>query len=105
MTKYKFTGLLRLLTDKAKNGSAADIDFIMNHLTHESNFAMTRYVDFAISLVTTTEGFERLKHYLFCGTLIQRNYASLYFNRLGEWEHVKEAFEQGLIDDIQAFAR
>jgi hypothetical protein len=66
---------------------------------------MTRYVDFALGLVTNPEGFERIKHYLFNGTQIQRNYASLYFNRLGERECVKEAFEKGLIDEIQAFAR
>jgi hypothetical protein len=50
-------------------------------------------------------GFEQIKFYLFNGKLIQRNYASLYFNRIGEWEIVKEAFNKGLIDEIQAYAR
>ena len=45
------------------------------------------------------------KYYLFNGTQIQRNYACLFLNRLGEREPVKEAFEQGLIDEIQAFSR
>jgi hypothetical protein len=93
------------LIDKAESGSSADVDFIISYLTKESTFAMTRYVDFALGLVTNPEGFERIKYYLFNGTLIQRNYASLYFNRLGERECVKEAFEKGLIDEIQAFAR
>ena len=39
------------------------------------------------------------------GTQIQRNYASLYFNRLGERDIVREAYALGLIDEIQAFAR
>ncbi|MBN1182421.1 MAG: hypothetical protein JXB49_09055 [Bacteroidales bacterium] len=32
------------------------------------------------------------------------NFTSLYLNRLGEWEPVKEAFNQGLIDEIQAYS-
>jgi hypothetical protein len=39
------------------------------------------------------------------GTLIQRNYASLFLNRLGEWEPVKKAYELGLIDEVQAYSR
>jgi hypothetical protein len=103
--KYKFSGKLQELIDKASTGSAEDIDFIMGHLTEDSSFAMTRFVDFALSLVDTPGGFEQIKHYLFNGSLIQRNYASLYLNRAGEWELVKEAFSRGLIDEIQAFAR
>ncbi len=37
--------------------------------------------------------------------VIQRNYASLYLNRSGDWKSVKEAFDKGLIDEIQALAR
>lgn len=66
---------------------------------------MTRYVDFAISLVENKSGIKRLEYYLFNGTQIQRNYASLFFNRRGDWEIVKKAYEKGLIDEIQAFAR
>lgn len=105
MTKYKFTGDLEILIDKAERGTAADIDFIMGKLTIESTLAETKFADFALGLVTHPEGFDRIKHYLFNGTLMQRNYASLYFNRLGEWKYVKEAYEQGLIDETQAFAR
>lgn len=65
---------------------------------------MTRYVDFALSLVKPNSiGYDRIKYCLFNGSLIQRNYASLYLNRLGEWKPLKEAYEQGLIDEIQAF--
>lgn len=105
MTKYCFTGQLKVFIDKAEVGSANDVDYLMSHLSKESSFAITRYVDFALSLVTNFDGFERIKYYLFNGTLIQRNYASLYLNRLGEWEYVKEAYEKGLIDETQAFAR
>jgi hypothetical protein len=103
--KYQFSGKLQELIDKAQTGNKEDIDCIMSYLTSESSFAMTRYVDFALSLVENPYGFGQIKYYLFNGTLIQRNYASLYLNRLGEWEIVKEAFKQGLIDEIQAFAR
>lgn len=103
--KFEFTGELKTLIDKAQCGNTDDVDYIMDKLTVDSTFAMTRFVDFSLSLVDKNEGIERIKFYLFNGTLIQRNYASLYLNRLGEWKTVKEAFEQGLIDEIQAYAR
>jgi len=103
--KNKFNGLLAELITKAERGNVHDIDFIMSFLTAESSLAETRFVDFALSLVETQEGFDRVTHYLFHGSLIQRNYASLYLNRLGERKSVKLAYEQGLIDEVQAFAR
>ena len=103
--KFQFSGKLQELIDKALTGNKADIDFIMDHLTSDSSLAMTRYVDFALSLVENPVGFEQIENYLFSGTLIQRNYASLYLNRLGKWKPVKEAYEQGLIDEIQAYSR
>ena len=102
---FEFTGQLKELIDKAENGHSIDVDYIMGKLTVDSSLAMTRYVDFALSLVKKTEGIKRIKYYLFHGTLIQRNYASLFLNRLGEWKPVKKAYEQGLIDEIQAYSR
>ncbi|WP_163323732.1 hypothetical protein [Draconibacterium mangrovi] len=104
--KFKFSGELQALINKAQSGQIEDVDYIMSQLTTESSLAMTRYVDFALSLVEPdSKGFERIRYYLFNGTLIQRNYASLYLNRLGIWKPVKDAFEQGLIDEIQAYSR
>ncbi|MGQ8337503.1 hypothetical protein ACUNWD_13205 [Sunxiuqinia sp. A32] len=103
--KSEFTGQLKMLIDKAVNGRSEDIDLIMQNLTIDATLAMTRYVDFALSLVDTTDGIRRIEYYLFNGTLIQRNYASLFLNRLGEWKPVKKAYEQGLIDEIQAYSR
>ena len=105
MTKYKFSGQLYDLISRAENGDPDDIDFIMQNLNSESTFAMTRYVDFSLGLVTCDKGVCRIEHYLFNGSQIQRNYASLFFNRRGDWEIVKKAFHQGLIDETQAFAR
>ncbi|MEZ5069922.1 MAG: hypothetical protein R2751_02870 [Bacteroidales bacterium] len=102
---HEFTGFLKELIDLARRGTARDVDAIMVHLTRKSSLAMTRFVDFALSQVRTPEGKDRIAHYLFHGSRIQRNYASLYLNRDGEWKLVKQAFEQGLIDEIQAFAR
>ncbi len=56
--KYQFTGKLQELIDKAQTGSKEDVDFIMSYLTSESSFVMTRYVDFALSLVVNPFGFE-----------------------------------------------
>lgn len=103
--RYKFTGKLSLLIEVARQGSSVDIDFIMNHLNSLTTFEITRYVDYALSLVENKNGIARIKYYLFNGSLIQRNYCSLYFNRKGDWEIVKEAYQRGLIDEIQAYAR
>ena len=105
MTKNKFSGQLYELIIKAENGDPNDIDFIMQNLNSESTFAMTRYIDFSLGLVTNEMGIVRIEHYLFNGSQIQRNYSSLFFNRRGDWEIVKKAFQLGLIDEIQAFAR
>jgi len=100
-----FTGHLKDLIDYAESGSESDVDTIFSNLTKESSFAETRFVDFALSLVSNPEGKNRIKHYLFKGTQIQRNYACLFFNRLGEYQDVEKAYHEGLIDEIQAFAR
>lgn len=105
MKRNEFSGILNELIQHAQNGNTTDIDFIMQHLSSESSFPMTRYVDFAVSLVKNDEGIKQLEHYLFHGTLIQRNYCSLFFNRRGDWPVVKEAFLLGLIDEIQAYSR
>ena len=104
-TIYPFKGRLGELTRRAVIGTAADVDFIMSQLLSFSNMAITRYVDYALSLVNTIDGRERIKFYLFNGTQVQRNYASLFLKRQGEWQIVKEAYDRGLIDEIQAFAR
>lgn len=105
MKKHSFTGKLKEFIDKASVGSTNDIDYIMDYLSNNSDLATTRFVDYALSNVINREGVERIRYYLFHGSQIQRNYASLYFNRQGEWKCVKEAYEKGLIDEIQAFAR
>jgi hypothetical protein len=51
MTNFKFTGKLGELIERAEQGNESDIDYIMTHLTNESSLAMTRYVDYALSLV------------------------------------------------------
>jgi len=105
MSHYHFHGKLQQMIEYAESGTESDVDQIFLHLTTASDFAMTRFVDFALSVVESAAGHERIRFYLFHGTQIQRNYASLYFNRLGEWEIVKAAFDEGLIDEVQAFAR
>lgn len=100
-----FTGQLQELITRAQNGTGIDIDHIVSHLTSEVSFATTRYVDYALSLVENPQGILRIEYYLFHGTLIQRNYCSLYFNRLGKRQIVEQACKLGLIDELQAYAR
>lgn len=105
MKKNKFSGKLGELVQRAEQGGAEDVDFIIRHLTDKSSLAMTRYVDYALSLVKNEIGVSRLQYYLFNGTLIQRNYCCLFFNRRLDYELVEQAFKEGLIDEIQAFSR
>jgi hypothetical protein len=89
MTKYSFPGQLQILVSKAESGSPADIDFIISSLTPQASPAVTRYVDFALGLLTFPAGVECTRHFLFNDTKIQRNYASLYFNPTGEQSDVE----------------
>jgi hypothetical protein len=105
MTNYKFTGKLGELIERAEHGHEVDVDYIMSHLTNNSSLAMTRYVDFALSLVENQNGINRIEYYLFNGTLIQRNYSCLFFNRRLDYDIVDRAYKEGRIDEIQAYAR
>ncbi|MBK7096398.1 MAG: hypothetical protein IPH57_15600 [Saprospiraceae bacterium] len=103
--KNKYTGKLGELTDRAENGTAEDVDFIMSYLNKDTSLVITRFVDFSLGLVEKSEGISRIEYYLFNGTLIQRNYSSLYFNRRYDFDIVIRAYKGGFIDEIQAFAR
>lgn len=86
-------------------GRSADVDAIMDTLITGSDIAATRLADYALGLVDTREGVARIRHYLFQGTPIQRNYAALYFKRRGRVGLLEEAVAQGKIDAIQAYSR
>lgn len=89
----------------AEEGSKASIDEIMKHLNRRMTIAESKFIDFALSRIDSEEGTEVLKHYLFHGTQVQRNYCTLYFARLGEYPLVREAYDKGLVDARQAFSR
>jgi hypothetical protein len=89
----------------ARAGSATDIDTIMADLNPDMTIAASKIIDYSLGLVEKEQGIERMAYYLFNGTQMQRNYCTLFFNRRGDWPLVKEAFEKGLIDAIQAFSR
>lgn len=88
-------------------GNVSDVDYLMHRLEREPDLAVTKLADYALSLVRTPHGEERIKHYLFEGTQTQRNFAALYFKRTGgRGRHLlAEAYIQGKIDSVQAFAR
>jgi hypothetical protein len=105
MPKTSFSGKVLELVERASSGKTEDVDYILNHLTSDVTLSVTRFVDYALGLVESDAGIERIEYYLFNGTQIQRNYCSLFFNRRGDWPIVKRAYERGLIDEIQAYAR
>ena len=105
MKNSEFTGHLHTYIKLALRGNPCDIDAIICELNQKSSLATTRFVDYALSLTQNQGGIDRIEHYLFNGSLIQRNYCCLFFNRRGDWDIVKPAYEQGLIDEIQAYSR
>ena len=93
------------LVKRAQSGSTSDIDYLLGNLNMNRSFLHCKLIDFALGQVSSPEGIERIKHYLFHGSLIQRNYAALYFKRSGAVSVVEEAFQQGCIDEVQAFSQ
>ncbi|MBD2458030.1 hypothetical protein H6G80_28690 [Nostoc sp. FACHB-87] len=89
----------------ARAGGVSDIDTLMDNLEHDRNSATCKLIDFTLGLVDTHEGKDRIRHYLFNGTQIQRNYAALYFKRRGITDILREAVSRGCIDRVQAFSK
>jgi hypothetical protein len=87
------------------SGKSSDVDFLMNSLHEDDDIATFKLVDYVLGLVSTREGKARIKHFLFSGSKVQRNYAALYFKRRNEAQILTEAFEKGCIDRIQAFSK
>ena len=106
MTKYTCSELtLTELERRARSGNISDIDYLMENLEVSKSFVHCKMIDYALGLVSSREGRERIKYFLFNGSQIQRNYAALYFKRLGAALVIDEAFQQGCIDEIQAYSR
>ncbi len=95
----------KTFTQRGKRGQPEDVDFLMENLALLEDFAATRLVDYALSLVRTRAGVERIHHYLFHGELIQRNYAALFFKRKSMVHILEKAVAAGAVDREQAFSR
>ncbi len=92
------------LSQIAKSGTAENIDILMQYLNDAKGIGSYKILDYALGLVDSQEGRARIRYYLFQGSLVQRNYASLYFKRLGHIDILQEAVELGCIDAHQAFS-
>lgn len=102
-TGMKFTSAE--LEKIARSGRVSDIDFLMENLDMGQSFLQCKLIDYALGCVVSEEGRGRIKYFLFNGSRIQRNYAALYFKRLGMLPVIEEAVRHGCIDEIQAYAR
>ena len=94
-----------LFVNIAQQGEKYDIDILMTALQNDRDISTVKLVDYALSLVNNPFGKEQIKHYLFNGTPLQRNYAALYFKRLKNKEILAEAVKLGCIDRVQAFSK
>jgi hypothetical protein len=86
-------------------GNPEDIDIMMESLELDPSSSPHKLVDYALGLVKNLDGQLQIEHYLFHGTPVQRNYAALYFKRIGAVEILTEAVEMGCVDRIQAFSK
>jgi len=92
-------------TRLAQTGRVEDIDELLRILQEQDHFIVQKMIDYALGLVGCGEGRERIRYYLFNGSPVQRNYAALYFKRLGHIDVLEEAVRLNCIDEVQAFCR
>lgn len=88
-----------------QTGTAANVDIMMESLECDPSSSPHKLIDYTLGLVRTSAGKKRIEYYLFNGTQIQRNYAALYFKRLGEISLLAKAVEMRCIDRVQAFSK
>jgi HEAT repeat protein len=105
MKQVQPSGRYEQLVALAQTGTPHAVDTLMRVLVADDGMATSRLIDYALGLVDTREGHERLRHYLFEGTPQQRNYAALYFKRRNVTYYLEEAVSAGAIDAVQAFSR
>ena len=86
------------------SGKIADVDVLMAALEGNPGISTVKLVDYALGFVSGTDGRDRVRYYLLEGTLIQRDYAALYFKRSNQVEILLQAFHEGKVDHDQAFA-
>ena len=96
---------LSQLEQRAAAGNRADVDFLMQRLDANRTFSSRKMLDHALGLVASAEGRERIRHFLFNGNPVQRNYAALYFKRRGVRHLLDEAVRRGCIDSTQAYSK
>ena len=89
----------------ARSGEAKDIDYLMMILDSDRSIIAAKGIDYALTLVRSPDGIERLKHYLYEGSRQQRNYAALFFKRRKQDDVLQEAVRRGVIDRMQAFSK
>ena len=103
MTNQPIT--MHTLKQRAQSGTVSDIDYLMQKLDTDSSFTASKLIDYALTLVSSDEGANRIKHFLFNGSQVQRNYAALYFKRRGANQLIDKAVQLGCIDTMQAYLK
>ncbi len=95
---HQFTAL-------GQRGRREDVIFLMDILEAQNDIATSKLVDYALGLVSTKEGIHRIRYFLFNGSMVQRNFAALFFKRRGNETLLMQAVDEGKIDIVQAFAK
>lgn len=93
------------LKGRALSGKNDDVDFLMGLLDSNNSIVTCKMVDFALGQVSSPEGRIRIEFYLYNGSPIQRNYACIYFKRMGLTELVLDAAIKGYVDENIALSK
>ena len=76
MPHQYFSGKVQELIARANQGTGEDVDYILGHLDGDVTLSVTRFVDYALSLVDREEGVERITFYLFNGNVANKGLIS-----------------------------
>jgi hypothetical protein len=93
------------IRELCSRGSATDVEKVIALLNDTCDLPTTKTIDYYLGQIGTPEGIARVRHFLFHGTQMQRNYCTLFFARRNDWDLVNEAYRKGLIDRAQAYSR
>jgi hypothetical protein len=105
LKRFEIQNRLEHFVSLAKVGTAQNVDLLISGLNETADIPTTKVIDFCLGLVVKDEGIDRIEHYLFNGTQMQRNYCTLFFARRNDWNIVNKAYKMGLIDYLQAYSR
>lgn len=96
---------LDLYLGHARLNSGKGVDLLMENLHMNISLRETKMIDFFLGQMDSDCAINRVVHYLFNGSQMQRNYAVLFLARKNIWKPINRAYKMKLVDYKQAYSR